>query len=87
MEIMRPCLGKIFPWMHARVAADKAFLPIGRRSVGIVAGPCLLVVAAFIANLGSESILPIGVLDQSIPTSSLLKNFIAGETNDGKESE
>jgi hypothetical protein len=50
---------KILPWMHARIAADNAFLPIGRRPVGIVAGRCLLVIAAFIAKFGSESILPV----------------------------
>jgi len=34
VQVMRPGLGEVLPWVRARVVADEVRLPVGRRTVG-----------------------------------------------------
>src|SRR5258706_7349949 len=50
MQVVSPGLGKIFPRMRRRVAANERRLPVGRRAIGVVFGEPPGVVSAFVAE-------------------------------------
>src|SRR5690349_999784 len=67
MEIMRPGLGPILPWMGGCVSADEVLRPIGRRTIGVVRLKCLSISNGVIPENGAAFAQASTVADEHVP--------------------
>ena len=68
VQIMRPGLGKILPGVRRRVRADEIVLPVGRRTLLVMALQGGGVILAFVAEERAERVVAALAGDEQIPS-------------------